>query len=238
MKDHIQIGDITIDVERKTIKNLHLSVHPPTGSVTISAPDRMQLDTIRVYAVSKLDWIKNQQRKLREQNRETPREYLERESHYLWGKRYLLSVREVDSPPSVKLDHARMILAVRPGTGIEKRQKILERFYRTQLKEKIPELIRHWEPRIGVKVAGFYVQRMKTKWGSCTCQKGTIRLNTELAKKPLSCLEYLIVHEMVHLIEPTHNQRFIALMDHHLPNWRLTRNVLNDLPVRHENWKY
>lgn len=238
MTDRIQLGDTPVEVRRKAIKNLHLSVHPPSGRVTISAPERMRLDAIRVYAISKLDWIRDQQRKLRAQDRETPREYLERESHYLWGKRYLLSVEEREAPPAVDLDHQKLRLQVRPGASPAKRRQVLDDWYRRQLKAAVPSLIETWEPRIGVEVAAFQMQRMKTKWGSCTHPKGTIRLNTELAKKPPPCLEYLVVHEMLHLIEPTHNQRFIALMDHHLPNWRITRNILNDLPVRHEDWKY
>lgn len=238
MQDSIQLGDIALEVHRKEIKNVHLSVHPPAGHVTVAAPSHMKLDKIRVYAISKLDWIKEQQRKIRAQERETPREYLERESHYLWGKRFLLSVVEEEHPPSVELSHSNIILKVRPGASEAKRQSVLDNWYREQLKAELPKLIQRWEPKLGVEVEKFYVQRMKTKWGSCTHHRGTIRLNTELAKKPKRCLEYLVVHEMVHLIEPTHNERFVTLMDHHLANWRETRNILNDLPVRHESWRY
>lgn len=238
MEDRVEIGELSIDVERKGIKNVHLSVQPPSGRVTIAAPTHMKLDTIRVYAISKLDWIKSQQQRMRAQDRETPREYLERESLYLWGKRYLLSINEEEKPPKVLLSHNKMHLHVRPGSSQGKRQAVLEEFYRAQLKVEVPGLIKRWEPKLGVEVEKFYVQRMKTKWGSCTHNRGTIRLNTELAKKPKPCLEYLVVHEMIHLIEPTHNERFVILMDCHLPNWRVTRNVLNDLPVRHEDWRY
>lgn len=238
MLDRLQLGELRCDVRRKDIKNVHLSVHPPTGHVTVSAPEHMKLDTIRVYVISKLDWIHSQRRKMARQDRQTPREYLERESHYLWGKRYLLSIQEEDSPPTVTLSHQKLLLTVRPGTTQAKREAILEEWYRQQLKAEIPKLINKWESRLGVSVDKFYVRRMKTKWGSCTQDKGTIRLNTELAKKPKPCLEYLVVHEMIHLIEPTHNDHFVGLMDLHLPNWRITRNVLNDLPVRHEDWRY
>ena len=193
----------------KDIKNVHLSVHPPTGRVRISAPSRMSLDTIRVFAISKLGWIKQQQRKLREQERETPREYLDRESHYVWGKRYLLKVIESDEPPSVELKHSQMLLRVRPATDEAKKQAIVEEWYREQLKEAVPPLIAKWEPLMGVKVERFFVQRMKTKWGSCNPGAGSIRLNTDLAKKPRECLEYIVVHEMVHLIERHHNDRFM-----------------------------
>lgn len=234
----IELGDITVDVVLKDIKNVHLSVYPPNGRVRIAAPRRMSLETIRVFAISKLGWIKQQQAKLREQERETPRDYVERESHYLWGKRYLLSVLESDGPPGIELSHRRMLLRVRPGTGEEKRQALVEAWYRERLKEAVPPLLARWEPVLGVHVERWFVQRMKTKWGSCNHRARTIRLNTELAKKPPQCLEYIVVHELVHLLEPTHNARFIALMDHFLPKWQFHRQTLNRLPVRQESWTY
>lgn len=234
----IQLGDIAVDVVLKDIKNVHLSVHPPAGRVRIAAPRRMSLDTIRVFAISKLGWIKQQQRKLREQERETPREYIAQESHYVWGRRYLLQLIECDGPPSVELNHRRMTLQVRPGTDDEQKQAIMERWYREQLRQTLPPLIASWEPVLGVKVQRFFIQRMKTKWGSCNSVAASIRLNTELAKKPPECLEYIVVHEMVHLLEPTHNARFVALMDHFLPHWGFRRKRLNELPIRHEEWDY
>jgi len=238
MIKQVKLGDISVDVVLKDIKNVHLSVHPPTGRVRIAAPSRMKLDTIRVFAISKLGWIKQQQRKLRAQERETPREYLDRESHYLWGKRYLLAVREADLPPSVDLKHTRMILTVRPGADDERRQEVIEAWYRDELRRAAEPLIAKWEPRLGVKSRRLFVQRMKTKWGSCNPATRSIRLNTELAKKPRDCLEYLVVHELVHLLEPTHNARFVALMERNIPRWQHFRQVLNRLPVRHEDWQY
>jgi len=238
MISKIELGDITVDVVLKDIKNVHLSVYPPVGRVRISAPKRMSLDTIRVFAISKLDWIKQQQAKLRAQERETPREYLDRESHYLWGRRYLLTVIENDAPPAIELKHRRMILRVRPGTGQGKREALVEEWYREQLKEAVPPLLERWEPLLDVKATRWFVQRMKTKWGSCNHKSGTIRLNTELAKKPPECLEYIVVHELVHLLEPTHNARFIALMDRFMPKWQLHREELNRLPLRRERWSY
>jgi len=238
MYAQVQLGDIDVDVVRKDIKNVHLSVHPPTGKIRIAAPSRMSLDTIRVFAISKLGWIRQQQRKLQEQERETPREYLDRESHYVWGRRYLLTVVEHDRPASVELGPRRLVLQVRPETDREKRQSILEEWYREQVRKAVPPLIAKWERLMQVKVHGFYVQRMKTKWGSCNAEAGTIRLNTDLAKKPSPCLEYIVVHEMVHLLEPTHNARFLALMDHFMPRWHHRREALNRLPVRHEHWSY
>lgn len=234
----IQLGNIAVDVVFKDIKNVHLSVYPPTGRVHISAPSRMRLDTVRIFAISKLGWIKQQQKKLREQERETPREYLDRESHYVWGKRYLLRVVKQDAAPAVELKHSKILLCVRPGSGVKKKQAVLEEWYREQLKGAVPPLITKWAPLMDVNVERFFVQRMKTKWGSCNPGSGSIRLNTELTKKPRGCLEYIVVHEMIHLLEPTHNQRFVALMDQFMPKWQFYRDVLNRLPVRHENWSY
>jgi len=238
MTTTLQLGDIIVDVVLKDIKNVHLSVHPPTGRVTIAAPSRMDLATIRVFAITKLGWIRQQQHKLQQQERDTPREYLERESHYVWGKRYLLKIEEHDAPSSIELQHSHIVLRVRPGVDTEKRESLLEDWYREQVKQAAPAVIAHWEPLIGVKVKRFYVQRMKTRWGSCNADAATIRLNTDLAKKPRECLEYLIVHEMVHLREPTHNARFAALMDQFMPSWKTRRQALNQLPLRNERWGY
>ena len=238
MLTQINLGEIAVDVVKKDIKNIHLSVHPPSGRVRISAPLRMDIDTIRVFAITKLGWIKSQQQKLRKQERETPREYLDRESHYVWGRRYLLKVAESDVAPEVELKHSEMILQIRPGASDEKKQEILEAWYRGQLKEFVPGLIAKWEPLMGVKVKKFFVQKMKTKWGSCSPVAMSIRLNTDLAKKPAECMEYIVVHEMVHLLEPTHNSHFVALMDQFMPKWQFYKDQLNRLPVKHEDWGY
>ncbi len=238
MPTTLQLGEIGVDVLRKDIKNLHLSVHPPTGRVRIAAPLAMNIEAIRLFAISKLAWIKQQQKKVCQQERESPREYLDRESHYLWGKRYLLKVVETDAPPRLAIDHRRIMLQVRPGTGADKMAETLGAWYRAQLRQAVPDLIARWEPLMGVKVEKFFIQRMKTKWGSCSPAAGHIRLNTELAKKPKECLEYIVVHEMVHLLEPTHNPRFVALLERFMPTWRFHRDALNRLPVRHEQWGY
>jgi len=238
MVAQIKLGEMTVEVVKKGIKNIHLSVYPPTGHVRISAPFRMDLDSIRLFAITKLGWIKSQQHKLREQARDSPREYLDRESHYVWGRRYLLKVVEKDAAPAVELQHSRIVLKLRPATSTESRKAILEAWYREQLKAAVPALIARWEPLMRVKAERFFVQRMKTKWGSCNPAAGSIRLNTELAKKPVECLEYIVVHEMAHLLEPTHNSRFIALMDQYMPKWQFYRQELNRLPVRHETWGY
>lgn len=238
MATQLELGDIAVDVVLKDIKNVHLSVHPPTGRVRIAAPERMAIETIRLFVISKLGWIKSQQRKLREQERETPREFLERESHYVWGKRYLLSVVEVDEPPSIELNHQRMVLRIRPDSDEAKRGQVVEDWYREQVKMAADGMIGKWEAKIGVAVVRYYVQRMKTRWGSCNSPARTIRLNTDLARKPRECLEYIVVHELLHFLEPTHSQRFHGLMDHYMPDWKHRRQVLNQLPVRHEDWVY
>jgi predicted metal-dependent hydrolase len=198
----------------------------------------MSLDTIRVFAISKLHWIKQQQKKLREQERETRREYVELESHYVWGKRYLLSVTEGVGAPSVALKHSRLILTVRAGTNEAGKDAVVAHWYREQIKEVVPELIARWAPLLGVSVKRVFVQQMKTKWGSCNPRTRAIRLNTELAKKPRECLEYIVLHEMVHLLEPTHNAHFVALMDQFMPRWQFFRQRLNRLPVCHADWDY
>ena len=238
MATTLTLGAITVDVVKKDIKNIHLSVYPPAGRVRISAPLRMNVETIRLFAVSRLRWIKEQQKQIAGQDREPPREYVERESHYVWGRRYLLKVIEKDEAPRISLGHRTMILQVRPGTSLERKQAILEEWYRAQLKAAVPALLVKWEPMLGVRVIRVFVQRMKTKWGSCSRTSASIRLNSDLAKKPAEFLEYIVVHEMSHLIEPTHNSRFVDLMDRLMPNWRFYRDALNRLPVRHENWKY
>jgi predicted metal-dependent hydrolase len=234
----LKLGEITVEVVQKDIKNVHLSAYPPNGRVRISAPLRMSADTIRVFAISKLGWIKQQQMRLRGQERESPREYLDRESHYVWGKRYLLKVVEHDVTPSVEVESGALRLKVRPGASEAIREAVIAKWYRELLKSEVPPLIAVWERRLKVAVSGFYVRRMKTKWGSCNPAARTIRLNTELAKKPKECLEYVVVHELVHLIERHHNDRFVSIMDKHLPQWRVCRQELNAAPLAHETWSY
>jgi predicted metal-dependent hydrolase len=233
-----ELGGIALEVVKKDIKNVHLGVYPPTGRVRISAPLRMSLDTIRLFAISKLGWIKQRRKRLREQERETRREYLDRESHNVWGRRYLLKMVEEDAAPSVEIQHDALLLRVRPGASDETREAVVAGWYRRQLKTAAPPLIQAWEPRLSVTVNGFFVQHMKTKWGSCNSNARTIRLNTELAKKPRECLEYILVHEMIHLLESTHNARFTGLLNRFMPQWQHYRAVLNRLPVRHEHWGY
>ena len=236
MTETIQLGDIAIAVTRKAIKHVHLSVHPPAGRVTLVAPTGTRLEVARAYAVSKLGWIRDQQAKLRAQARETPRQFIERESHDLWGRRHLLTVVEWDAKPGVSLDHKRITLTVRPGSDTAKRAEVIHEWHKSLLHEVVPSLIGKWEQRLQVNIAGYFLQRMKTKWGSCNHEARHIRLNTELVKKPKDLLEYVLVHEMAHLLEPTHNERFIAILDEHFPAWREARAELNDLPLAAEQW--
>lgn len=237
MTETIQIGRLSIRVTKKDIKNVHLSVHPPDGRVTLSAPRTTRLEVARAYAIFKLGWIREQQSKLRNQARETPRQFVERESHYLWGRRHLLSVVERYTKPFVSLDHKRITLTVRLGSDQAKRAEVIHEWHKSLLHEVVPSLISKWEPKLKVKVAGYFLQRMKTKWGSCNHKAGHIRLNTELVKKPKDLLEYVIVHEMVHLLEPTHSDRFMAILGEHYPTWREARAELNELPLTAEGWK-
>lgn len=236
MNELIHLGEITITLTRKTVKNVHLSVHPPAGTVTLVAPMETRLEVARAYAISKLSWIRAQQTKLATQPRETPREFIERESHYIWGRRYLMSVGFREAKPTVELGNRRLQLTVRTGSTPEKRAEVLHEWHKLLLHDVVPSIIKNWEIRLSVTVNGYYLQRMKTKWGSCNHSAGTIRLNTELVKKPKDLLEYVIVHEMIHLIEPSHNDRFINLLDLHYPTWREARTELNELPLTAEVW--
>ncbi len=234
----IELGNIKIEVEQKDIKNIHLSVYPPNGTVRISAPERMDLDTIRVFALNKLKWIKKQQNTFENQERETPREYLTKESHYFLGKRYLLKIRVHNNPPKVVLKHNTIELFIRPDTSEIKRQEIIEEWYRNELKKITPKLIHKWEKVIGVQSNDYGIKKMRTKWGTCNINAKRIWLNLELAKKPLECIEFIIVHELVHLLERTHNEVFVGYMNQFMPKWRFYREELNKLPFRHLDWKY
>jgi predicted metal-dependent hydrolase len=234
----VQLRGLHIEVIRKDIRNVHLSVLPPMGRVRIAAPRHLSEDAIRAFAIGKLGWIRRQQTKLQVQERETPREYLDRETHYVWGRRCLLRVVERDAPPSVEWRQHRLVLSVRPSATRERRAAIVEAWYRRELRSAAVALAEPWQRRIGVRMDRLFVQRMKTRWGGCNAVTRTVRLNTDLAKKPRECLEYILVHELVHLMEPTHDSRFTALMDVHLPSWRSVRQTLNRLPVRHEEWQY
>jgi hypothetical protein len=222
----IEIGGIAVDVVRKNIRHIHLRVCPPDGSVRISAPLRMNLEVIRSFAISRVDWVRKHQQRMRERPQAMPLEYVDGESHYLWGRPYLLQVRETNASGKVGLSDAGLVLHVRAGTKRRKKQALLDAWYRDRLMEALPELTGKWERLTGVKVGRFSVRKMKSRWGSCSPRTGHIRLNTELAKKSRACLEYVLVHELVHVLEPSHNHRFKALMDRFMPEWRSRRDEL------------
>lgn len=236
--ENFRLGEISVDVVLKDIKNVHLSVYPPNGKVKIAAPKRMKIDTIRVYAISKLDWIKKQQKKFKSQKREAKRDYLTKESHYFLGKRYLLKIHEHNAPPKISLKHTTIEMYLRPDTTSDKRHKLMEEWYRDELQKLATSMLTKWEKKMKLSPKELVVRKMKTKWGTCNPKLKRICLNLELAKKPYHCIVYILVHEMVHLLERNHNDKFTTYMNHYLPEWKELRRELNKLPVGHREWEY
>ncbi len=235
----LSIGNLKVDVVRKDIKNIHLAVYPPTGRVRIAVPLGVSDETLRLFAISKIGWIRKNQRKFSAQDRQPPKVFKDRESHYFQGKRYLLRITELDAPPKIVIKTKTYIdLYVRPNSTTEQRQNIFNEWYRAELKQQIQPIIDKWEKEIGVTVADWQVKQMKTKWGTCNIEKKRIWINLELAKKPPHCLEYILVHEMLHLVERLHNDRYLALMNRYMPQWKFYREELNRLPVSHGEWLY
>ncbi len=235
----LSIGNLEVDVVRKDIKNMHLAVYPPTGRVRIAAPLRIGDEAVRLFAISKISWIRKHQRSFLAQDRQPPRQFKERESHYFQGKRYLLRIIEQETPPKVVFKTKTYIdLYVRPNSTTEQRQIIINEWYRAELKKLIQPIIDKWEKQIGVAVNDWQVKQMKTKWGTCNIEKKRIWINLELAKKPLHCLEYIVVHEMIHFLERHHNERFMNLMEKYMPQWMFYKEELNRLPVSHGEWSY
>ena len=235
----IDIRGTTVEIVRKDIKNLHLGVYPPNGRVRVAAPLYLDDDAVRLAVISRLGWIRRKQADFERQNRQSQREFVTGESHYFGGRRYRLDVTEHNSPPPVRLvNNTTMALCVRPGTDRDMREAVLYRWYRRELRDQLPALLAKWEPRVGVTVADVRIRKMKTLWGSCNIEAGRIWLNLELVKKPASCLAYVLVHEMVHLLERKHNARFQGLMDRFMPQWRLHRDELNRAPLAHADWRY
>jgi len=235
----ITVAGLEVDVIQKDIKNFHLGVYPPDGKVRISAPRDFDDDAVRMAVISRIGWIRRRQKEFIEQERQSPREYLSRESHYFLGQRYLLNIIEHEGKSGVTVRNKSTIdLYVPKGSDWEKKERVLTGWYRRELKALIPPLIEKWEPIIGVHVSDWGVKKMKTKWGSCNAKAGRIWINLELAKKRPHCLEYIIVHEMVHLLERHHNENFRDLMDRFLPQWQMYRDELNQMPLVHETWTY
>ena len=225
------IGSVPVEVTIKPIKNLHLSVVPPDGAVRISAPQGMSPDHVRAYAIGKLGWIRKQQARFSAQQRESPRLVIERESHALWGQRLLLHIEEVNAAPRIEVHPRHLILFLRPGSTLEKRQSILAAWYRNELRKEAAALIDHWQQRLGVQSNKLFIQAMSRRWGSCNPATKNIRLNTQLAQKPRTCLDYIVLHELSHLKVPTHGEEFVALLDSLQPDWQERRRLLNNLPI-------
>lgn len=233
------IRGIPVLVVRKEIKHLHLGVYPPSGRVRVAAPDRVSDNAVRLAVVSRLGWIRRRRRQFQEQERQTRREMVSGESHYVFGRRYRLHVIRPGRREAVRLRAGGVLeLSVRADASQTQRQSLLARWYRTELRQLMPALLEKWQPRIGVRASDWGIRRMKTKWGSCSRQLDRIWVNLELAKKPRQCLEYIVVHELVHLLERRHNERFMTLMDRHMPRWRQRRDELNAAPLAHEKWNY
>ena len=235
----ISVSGIPVEVVRKDIKNLHLGVYPPLGRVRVAAPLVVNDEAVRLAVIDKLGWIKRQRAQFAKQPRQSEREMVNGESHYFLGRRYRLRVHEQDGAAKVALRGlASMDLFVRPGSSAERREAVLQDWHRASLRSVIADLLAHWQPKLGVQAADWGIKKMKTKWGSCNVSARRIWLNLELAKKPVQCLEYIVVHELAHLLERNHTERFTALMDRHLPDWRTRREVLKSTPLGHEAWGY
>ena len=235
----LDIRGIPVEVVHKAIKNLHVGVYPPSGRVRVAAPLYLDDEAVRLALISRLGWIRRKQTEFERQERQSQRELVTGESHYFKGRRYRLRVIEYDGRPTVRLlNNTTMELRTRPGDNRDNRETVLYQWYRRQLRSQLPPLLAKWEQKVGVTVEDLRIRKMKTRWGSCNIEAKRIWLNLELAKKPVSCLEYIMVHEMVHLKERTHNERFRTLMDQLLPQWRVHRDVLNQAPLAHETWQY
>lgn len=231
-EEQIQVLNLTIDVVKKDIKNMHLAVYPPTGRIRIASPKDLNDEAIRLFAISKIRWIKKHQKNFYEQLRETPREYITGESHYFDGKRYLLRVIERYGKHELKIKSKSYLeLYVSPIATIEAKEKVFNEWYRDHLKQILPDIIRNWEEKTSLNCEYWDIKKMRTRWGSCNVEKRKILLNLELAKKPRHCLEYVIVHELMHFYERNHNDNFKALLDKFMPNWRTYKRDLNELPV-------
>ena len=235
----IEVRGMPVEVVRKDIKNLHLAVYPPKGRVRVAVPLRLDDEAVRLAVISRLGWIRRKQRGFEGQERQSQREMVTGESHYVEGRRYRLDAIRHDGPAFVRLrNNSTLELWSRPETDRDKREAVRYRWYRHRLRERIEELLAKWEPLVGVKVADWGIGRMRTRWGTCNAIAGRVWFNLELAKKPPACLEYILVHEMVHLLERNHNERFRDHMDHLMPQWRLFREELSRAPLAHEDWKY
>ena len=236
---HIEIGGLHVEVVRRDIKNLHVGVYPPNGRVRVAAPLRLGDEAVRLALVARLGWINRQRRDFQAQERQSEREMTNGETHYVSGQRCRLRVIPHDGSSQLQLRGSRsLVMRVRPQLDAAQRLVVMERWYRARLRAAAGELLAHWMPVLKVELTVWGIKKMKTRWGTCNPDGRRLWLNLELAKKPPQCLEYIVVHELVHLLERHHNERFVALMDRWLPDWRLRREVLNRSPLAHEEWAY
>lgn len=237
--EHKKVGELDVEIHRRAIKNIHLNVLPPNGKVRLSVPEKTSDQTIRLAIVHKLDWIKRQQEDFNQQARQSAREMVNGECHYLWGQKLRLQTKSASGKHLVALKgKARLAITVKSDTSLENKLKLLNSFYRNELRKQLEKLLPYWEERLQVKATAIGIKKMKTKWGSCNTDAKRVWLNLELAKKPIECLEFILVHELVHLYERNHNSRFVSIMDKHLPDWRERRRLLNSLPLAYEDWSY
>ena len=235
----LQVQDLQIDVNPKDIKNLHISIMPPDGRIRVSCPFSMSEESVRLSIVSKLSRIRKEQRSFAEYVRESKKEMISGESHYVDGNRHILEFVEVKESPSISIKNKKnIILKARPNSTRENREKIMHEWLRNRMYENLEGLIIKWEGIIGIKASYYGIRRMRTKWGSCNSEEKRIWLNLELAKKSPQCLEYVLVHEMIHILEPKHNDRFFSLLDEYMPSWRIHKEMLDEPPLVHVNWDY
>lgn len=234
----LHVQGLNVEVARKPIKNLHVAVYPPDGHVRVSAPQHLDDETLRLAVIDRLAWIRRQQRTLRGQPRESKREMVTGETHYLWGRRYRMRVKvSSEDRPGVQIEGKSMlVLTVGPESDRDTRERTLTEWYRRRLKDAAGPLVDAWAAELNLDVVEWRIRKMRTKWGSCNAEAGRIWINLELAKKPPPCLDYIVVHEMLHLVEPEHNARFEQFLDDAMPNWRTHRDELYRLPLGHEDW--
>ena len=235
-RHNLVVGEIDVEVVRKPIKNLHLGVYPPSGRVRVAAPPSVNDEAIRLAVVTRMGWIKRQKNKFEQQARQSERNYLSGETHFHFGTGYRLRLIRKTGGATVRIRGDRIELAVPPEADRDFRERAFQRWQREKLRERLEPLVDRWSKALKVARPESRIKRMRTKWGSCNPDAGRIWINLEMAKKPLDCLDYLVCHEMVHLIERTHGDRFIALLDRHMPRWRVLRDELNEKPLGPEKW--
>lgn len=216
---------------RKDVQNVHLTVHPPAGNVSLVIPKNTRLDVARAYAATRIGWIRRKQDEFQNQLREEKRRYVSGESHFVWGKRRLFELQTTSGRTQISLASGRLVMKAPKAATEEQRANAFQRWSLAELHRVVPSHIDGWEQKLGVRPKQYFLQRMKTKWGSCNHAAQTIRLNSELLKKPRDLLDYVILHEMVHLIEPRHSERFFILLSTHCPGWQEARRDLNELPI-------